>query len=184
MKKGGRGGSATQKAGEVFENKTLENLLASFQKNGFVLDSILKGGQNPRALFLKNEAGKLVDIFLQAAVHTHFFKPRGINSDDYFSAELRPDTAIFSHSANTLTIIEKKQQTGAGSVAEKLQTCDYKMQYYTTLCKPIGVRVDLIWQLGQYFVDNKIALRSVFEYMKSKGSRHFFLEVPFEALHI
>ena len=184
MRKGGGGGAATQKAGEAFENKTLEQLLASFQANGYKVDSILPGGLNPRALFLKNTAGDLVDIFLQSTVHTEFFKPRGINTDDYFSAELRPDTAIFSHKTNVLTIIEKKQQTGAGSVSEKLQTCDYKMLYYTTLCKPIGVKVDLIWQLGQYFLDNEKALQSVFEYMQSKGSRHFFLEVPFEALKV
>ena len=184
MRKGGIGGAATQKAGEAFENKTLKSLLDSFEANGYAVDSILPGRLNPRAIFLKDRQGKSVDIFLQSSIHTEFFKPRGIDTDDFFSAELRPDTAIFSHKSNVLTIIEKKQQTGAGSVAEKLQTCDYKMHYYTTLCNPIGVKVDLIWQLGQYFVDNEESLRSVFEYMKSKGSRHFFLEVPFEELKI
>ena len=184
MRKGGVGGAATQKAGEAFESKTLRNLLASFETNGYEVDSILEGGLNPRAIYLKNKEGQLVDIFLQSSVHTEFFKPRGVDTNDYFSAELRPDTAIYSHKTKVLTIIEKKQQTGAGSVAEKLQTCDYKMLYYTTLCKPIGVKVDLIWQLGQYFVDNQKALRSVFSYMESKGSRHFFLDVPFEALNI
>ena len=184
MRKGGGGGAATQKAGEAFENKTLEQLLSSFQANGYTVDLMLRGGLNPRAIFLTNVEGNSVDIFFKAALHKQFFKPRGINTDDYFSAELRPDTAIFSHKTNVLTIIEKKQQTGAGSVSEKLQTCDYKMLYYTTLCKPIGVKVDLIWQLGQYFLDNEKALQSVFEYMQSKGSRHFFLEVPFEALKV
>lgn len=184
MRKGGVGGAATQKVGEAFESKTLANLLTSFEANGYVTNSVLPGRLNPRAIYLKDKKGNSVDIYLQSAVHTEFFKPRGVNSAHFFSAELRPDTAIYSHQSNVLTIIEKKQQTGAGSVAEKLQTCDYKMLYYTTLCNPIGVTVDLIWQLGQYFVDNAVNLESVFQYMKSKGSRYFFHEVPFDELKI
>ena len=69
-------------------------------------------------------------------------------------------------------------------MAEKLQTCDYKMMYYKTLCDPIGIKVDLIWQLGSYFFDQKDNLRSIFEYMLTKGSRYFFYEVPIKELKI
>jgi hypothetical protein len=56
--------------------------------------------------------------------------------------------------------------------------------YYSTLCEPIGVKVDLIWQLGQYFVGQKENLRSVFEYMLSKGSCYYFLDIPIKELKI
>ena len=58
------------------------------------------------------------------------------------------------------------------------------MLYYSTLCGPIKVNVDLIWQLGPYFEQQQVGLRSVFEYMNSKGSRYFFGHIPVSELKI
>lgn len=180
MKKDGVGGAKTQKAGEAFENLTLSNLVHSFEENGYKVQSTRPGGLSPRGITFRNSQENVVEMFFKAALHKDFFEPQGVKSSDYFSARLEPDTAIYSHKAKTLTIIEKKQQTGAGSVAEKLQTCDYKMLYYSTLCKPLKIKVHLFWQLGPYFLENQNGLRSVFEYMESKGSQYFFHEIPFD----
>ena len=185
MRKGGTGGEKTQKSGEAFESHTLTALISSLKIGGYTLNSLRKGsGTSPRGMTLENKEGNKIELYFKAAVHKDFFQPRGVLTEKYFSARLEPDTAIFSEKTNTLTIIEKKQQSGAGSVAEKLQTCDYKMMYYSTLCEPIGVKVDLIWQLGSYFVDQKENLRSVFEYMLLKGSRYYFLDIPVKDLKI
>jgi hypothetical protein len=48
----------------------------------------------------------------------------------------------------------------------------------------MGIKVELVWQLGQYFVDQEANLKSIFEYMVSKGSRHYFLTIPIEELNI
>jgi hypothetical protein len=184
MKKGGVGGAKTQKSGEAFENKTLVNLVKAFESGGFSVKSLRSGRGSPRGITFQNSTGDCVELYFKAAIHKDFFEPRGIKTKEYFSARLEPDTAIFSEKTQTLTIIEKKQQIGSGSVAEKLQTCDYKMMYYKTLCDPIGIEVDLIWQLGSFFVDQKDNLRSVFEYMLTKGSRYFFHEVPIKELKI
>ena len=185
MRKGGTGGEKTQKSGEAFESHTLTALISSLKIGGYTVNSLRKGsGTSPRGMTLENKEGNKIELYFKAAVHKDFFQPRGVLTEKYFSARLEPDTAIFSEKTNTLTIIEKKQQSGAGSVAEKLQTCDYKMMYYSTLCEPIGVKVDLIWQLGSYFVDQKENLRSVFEYMLLKGSRYYFLDIPIKDLKI
>jgi hypothetical protein len=185
MRKGGIGGAKTQKAGEDFESHTLTNLINSLELGGYKVEAVRKGsGAAPRGITLVNIDGSKIEMYFKAAVHKDFFQPRGVLTEKYFSARLEPDTAIFSEKTNTLTIIEKKQQSGAGSVAEKLQTCDYKMMYYSTLCEPIGVKVDLIWQLGSYFVGQRDNLRSVFEYMLSKGSRYYFLDIPVKDLKI
>ena len=185
MQKGGIGGAKTQKSGEAFESHTLTALISSLKIGGYTVNSLRKGsGTSPRGMTLENKEGNKIELYFKAAVHKDFFQPRGVLTEKYFSARLEPDTAIFSEKTNTLTIIEKKQQSGAGSVAEKLQTCDYKMMYYSTLCGPIGVKVDLIWQLGSYFVDQKENLRSVFEYMLLKGSRYYFLDIPIKDLKI
>lgn len=184
MKKGGIGGAKTQKSGEVFENDTLDNLVKAFEAGGYLVKSLRPKSGSPRGITFENRKGEVVELYFKAAIHKDFFEPRGIQTKQYFSARLEPDTAIYSEKTKTLTIIEKKQQTGSGSVAEKLQTCDYKMMYYKTLCDPIGIKVDLIWQLGSYFFDQKDNLRSIFEYMLTKGSRYFFYEIPIKELKI
>lgn len=185
MRRDGIGGAKTQKAGEAFESRTLTALISSLKIGGYTVKSLRKGsGTSPRGITFKIKDKSIVEMYFKAAVHKDFFQPRGVLTEKYFSARLEPDTAIYSEKTNTLTIIEKKQQEGPGSVAEKLQTCDYKMMYYSTLCEPIAVKVDLIWQLGSYFVDQKESLRSVFEYMLSKGSRYYFLDIPIKELKI
>ena len=184
MKKGGVGGAKTSKSGSDFEDQTYQTLIDDLKKIGYEVQILNKGKKNPRGLTLIGPNSKNIEIFFKASLHKDFFEPRGVRNSDYFSARLEPDTAIYSESTKTLTIIEKKQQTVGGSVAEKLQTCDYKLQYYTTLCKPLGIKIDLIWQLGEYFKSQEKQLRSVLEYMESKGSSYYFHKVPVEKLKI
>ncbi len=184
MKKGGKGGAKTQKAGQNFEDATLKKLLEDLKSKGFTVDEILEGNTSPRMITLVDSNSRKVQLFFKASLYKHFLEPRGIDYRKHFSMRLEPDTAIFSESAKVLTIVEKKQQTGTGSVAEKLQTCDFKKKYYETLCTPLGIEVDLVWQLGKYFLDQKDNLQSVFEYMLEKGSRYHFLELPIDTIRL
>jgi hypothetical protein len=184
MKKGGVGGALTAKAGSDFEDALFNELAGDLKSNGYSQVDILRGPTSAKYVRYAHKNRGEIEIFFKASVHKIFFEPRGVKSSDFFSARLEPDTAIFSPKTRTLTIIEKKQQNTTGSVAEKLQTCDYKMLYYTTLCGQINVKVDLIWQLGPYFEKQQGNLRSVFDYMKSKGSRYFFGHIPVSELKI
>ncbi len=184
MKKGGVGGAATSKSGSDFEDALFAKLAEDLIANRFQEIDIQKNGNTIRYVRYKHSEKGNLDIYFKASVHKLFFEPRGVFSADFFSARLEPDTAIFSENTKTLTIIEKKQQNTSGSVAEKLQTCDFKMLYYTTLAKPLGIKVDLVWQLGPYFEKQQKGLRSVFEYMNSKGSRYFFGHIPVSELKI
>ena len=53
--------------------------------------------------------------------------------DEIISKKLLPDDCIFVIINNTLFIIECKFQQVAGSVDEKLQTCDFKKKQYQKL---------------------------------------------------
>lgn len=184
MKKGGVGGAVTAKSGSDFEDALFIELARDLENNGYQQIDILRGTTTAKYVRYSHSSHGELEIFFKASVHKLFFEPRGVNTADYFSARLEPDTAIYSARTKTLTIIEKKQQNTTGSVAEKLQTCDYKMLYYTTLCNKIGVKVDLVWQLGPYFEQQQVNLRSVFDYMKSKGSRYFFGHISVSELKI
>jgi hypothetical protein len=184
MKKGGSGGAKTHQSGEEFEGKTALTLLSQLKSAGYSISNEVVSNNKPKVIELSRPDGKKLHIFFKAAIYKYFFLPRKIDYRDFFSLRLEPDTAIFSPNLNVLTIIEKKQQTVSGSVAEKLQTCDFKQKFYETLCNPVDVEVDLVWQLGQYFKDQEDNLKSVFEYLLEKGSRYYFHEIPIEKLRI
>ncbi len=184
MKKGGVGGAHTQKAGQNFEDLTLKKLLNDLEIKGYQINNVIEGNTSPRMITMKDNKSHEIQLFFKASLYKHFMEPKGIDYKKYFSMRLEPDTAIYSVEKKVLTIIEKKQQTGSGSVAEKLQTCDFKRRYYETLINPLGIEIDLVWQLGKYFLEQKDNLQSIFEYMLEKGSSYYFLEVPIDALRI
>ena len=187
MKRGGVGGAKTQKAGARFEESTAEQFLEDFTNRGYsVIGNHRASGTTGtlHGVSLKSKTGQVIEIYYQDGIYKRFFEPRGISWKDHFSARLKPDTAIYSADKKTLTIIEKKQQEAEGSVAEKLQTCDYKLNYYKSLSAPLNVSVELIWLLGPYFENKKETLQSVFNYMLEKGSKYYFGRIPFDDLKV
>jgi hypothetical protein len=187
MKKGGTGGAHTAREGSSFEIKTDEELMSELGAMGYVESKLhmLSGIGGPiHGRTLVNKSNRQIDVFYKSGIYKLFFEPRGINYKEYFSARLEPDTSIFSSQTKTLTIIEKKQMTTAGSVAEKLQTCDYKRHYYETLLKGQGIKLDIFWVLGSYFKAQERQLKSVYDYMESKGSKYFFESMPAHELKI
>lgn len=186
MKKGGVGGAKTAKEGADFEVSSDNQLISSLIDSGYqltILHGLNSSGTTPHALTMEKNGAK-IDIFYKAGIYKYFFEPKGIDARRIFSARLEPDSAIYSHQKKTLTIIEKKQQTGAGSVAEKLQTCDYKKYYYEKLLEGTGIKLEIVWLLGSYFYENKVGLASVFEYMENKGSKYYFEQIPVDKLSL
>jgi hypothetical protein len=187
MKRGGVGGAKTQKAGAKFEESTAQDFLQDFIDSGFKVveeHRLSSNSSTVHGISLRNEKGKSLEIYYQDGVYKLFFEPGGVKWNQHFSARLKPDTAIYSPESRTLTIIEKKQQEAEGSVAEKLQTCDYKLHYYRTLTQALNIEVELVWLLGPYFEKKQETLKSVFEYMERKGSRYYFRKIPIQEISI
>lgn len=187
MRKGGTGGSETARAGSNFEVITDERFIEGMFNLGYELVNLHKlSGQNGpvHGRTLVNTHGEKVEVFYKSGLYKLFFEPLGVNYKEYFSARLEPDTALYSHKTNTLTIIEKKQMVAAGSVAEKLQTCDYKRYYYEKLLEAHKINLEITWVLGSYFKEHESQLKSVYEYMLSKGSKYYYGEIPLDSLHI
>jgi hypothetical protein len=187
MKKGGTGGSHTARAGSSFEVQVDETLLTDLDQIGYLETAIqkLSGASGPiHGRILQNDLGNKIEMFYKSGVYKLFFEPRGVHYKDHFSARLEPDIAIYSEREQTLTIIEIKQMTAAGSVAEKLQTCDYKRFYYETLASPLSVKVSISWVLGEYFKTQESQFQSVYEYMLTKGSKYYFGFLPVNELEI
>src|SRR3989338_5430976 len=112
MRKGGIGGGKTI-TGLKFESRiTLEKVIFSLPGYKVSEDKIIFRGQ------------KVAELYGKHKLYKNLLSPRGIDYSTLISKKLIPDDAIFVLKNKTLYIVEIKFQEVAGSVDEKLQTCD------------------------------------------------------------
>lgn len=167
MIKNGKGGGNT-KTGLVFEGKTD---LATFlnNQNGYrvINDIVFYNGEEVARIFKKHGFYR----FLEAV---------GIDWRKIISKQLLPDDSIYVIVNNTLFIIECKYQQVAGSVDEKLQTCDFKRKQYQKLMAPLNVDVEYIYLLSDWFRDYKY--KDVLDYIISMHCQYYFEYIPLTKL--
>lgn len=194
MKKGGIGGTNT-KTGLAFELETDFPTFLSKQ-NGYSIENIdyntvrKKSGEiiigkklrehsfRWSIKFLGEEVGQ---IFQQEGLYRFFNEIEGYDYTKIISSKLKPDEAIFVIRNNTVFIIEKKSQTGGGSVDEKLQTCDFKLKQYRKLFAPLNKEVKYYYLLDKEWFDNP-AYKDVFDYIIDVGCGYYFNYIPLDVL--
>lgn len=163
MVKGGTGGGNT-KSGLEFEGKTD---LAGFLRN--YRDYEVSDGN----VFFKGE--KVARIFKKHAFYK-FLDELKIDWRSRVSKKLLPDDSIFIIVRNTLYIIECKFQNVAGSVDEKLQTCDFKKKQYKRLLAPANIVVEYVYLLSDWF--RKPEYADVLNYIIDVGCSYYFEHIP------
>ncbi len=163
MKLGGKGGGNT-KTGLIFEGKT------------------------DLATFLNNQKGYKIEdtkVFYEGELVARIFKKYGfykfleelkINWKELISKRLLPDDSIFVIIKNTVYIIEVKFQQVAGSVDEKLQTCDFKKKQYQKLLSRANIEAEYIYLLSDWF--KKPQYKDVLDYIISMNCSYFFEYIP------
>lgn len=174
MKENGIGGSNT-KTGLIFEGKTD---LSNFFKNQKGYD-VRKDINGYIEVIYKN---KSVGFIFKKYDLYKFLKKRGINWKDHISKKLLPDDSIYVIVNNTLYVIECKFQKVAGSVDEKLQTCDFKKKQYKKLLSPLNIDVEYIYLLSEWF--NKPEYKDVRDYIISVGCSYYFDYIPLSKLNL
>ncbi len=63
---------------------------------------------------------------------------------------------------------------------EKLQTSDFKKKQYVKLLAPLGVEVEYIYVLSDWFTKKRYT--DVLNYVQAIGGKYFFGELPLEVL--
>jgi len=168
MIKGGKGGGKTV-AGLRFECRhSLENAICSLSGYSIKDDVVYFKG------------GKVAELYQKNKLYKNLLEPNGIDYSKIISKKLLPDEAILIIKDKTLFIIELKFQEVAGSVDEKLQTCDFKSKQYSKLLAPLGISVKYTYVLGDWF--SKKEYKDVLEFIKSVGCHYFFNELPLDFL--
>lgn len=159
------GGSNTNVNGLLFEQTTsLEDILNKVSGFKVIDGKVFKS--NVQVGILCGKGG----------LYTKLLKPKGIDSSNIISKKLLPDEGFYNYSTNTLYIIEKKFQSGSGSVDEKLQTCHFKKLQYTKLMNFINVKVEYIYILNDWFKRHEY--RDVHDYIISVGCHYYFNQIP------
>lgn len=95
--------------------------------------------------------GKLVARVFKKHGFYDFLEEYGIDWKEIISKKLLPDDCIYVIVDNTLFIIECKFQQVAGSVDEKLQTCDFKKKQYQKLLSRANIEVEYVYLLSDWF---------------------------------
>lgn len=167
MKEGGKGGGNT-KTGLNFEKETdILDLLAS--KKGYQIKKniIFYNGEEVARSYKKNALYK-------------FLESKKIKWEKIISKRLLPDEALYVIVNNTLFVIEVKFQKVAGSVDEKLQTCDFKRKQYAKLMAPLNIEVEYIYILSDWFRHE--SYKDVRDYIISVGCQYYFKYLPLQKL--
>jgi hypothetical protein len=109
-----------------------------------------------------------------------YLESRDVDYKKIISKKLLPDEAIYVIKNNILFVIEMKFQKVAGSVDEKLQTCDFKRKQYIKLMSSINIDVEYIYILSDWF--KKPEYKDVLDYVISVGCYYYFHYLPLEKL--
>ncbi len=111
-----------------------------------------------------------------------FLEERRIEYKKILSKKLLPDEALYVVVDNTMYILEIKFQKVAGSVDEKLQTCDFKKKQYQRLFAPLNYEVQYIYILSEWF--NRSEYKDVLTYINAVGCQYYFGYLPLRKLNL
>lgn len=171
MKAGGIGGGRTI-TGLHFEARCdFITLLGAVE--GYEITSSRSGGCD---VFFE---GKVVAQTFKKHAFYKYLENRGVNWQEKISKKLLPDDAIIVQVRKTLHIIEVKFQQVAGSVDEKLQTCDFKRKQYQKLVRDLDLAVAYIYVLNREWFDRP-GYKDVLDYIKSVNCDYCFDTLPLE----
>lgn len=173
MRRGGTGGANTA-TGPAFERET-DLLQVLSHSEGYRIDK--NSGKAGAQVFFK---GKLVARCFKKHEFYKYLAEEGIDWKERISSKLLPDDAILIICRDTLFIIEVKYQETPGSVDEKLQTCDFKRKQYLKLVGDLGLRVEYVYVLNDWF--RKPRYEDVLAYIHSVNCHYMFNELPLKWL--
>ncbi|MFW9882675.1 MAG: PD-(D/E)XK nuclease superfamily protein [Candidatus Thorarchaeota archaeon] len=169
MKQGGFGGANTLTGLNFEKNADFQQLLKKIKGYEIRKEEGKAGG----LIYFNN---KLVAKCFKKYNFYKFLSESNIKWEKILSKRLLPDDALLVIVRETLFIIEVKYQQVAGSVDEKLQTCDFKRKQYLKLVKNLNLKVEYVYVLNDWF--KKPEYKDVLDYIHSVNCHYRFNELP------
>jgi hypothetical protein len=173
MIRNGVGGANTQTGIRFEERVDLVTRLSEIEGYRISLNENSKGKSNWYDIFYQDSF--VASAFKQHALYT-YLDINNVNYQEILSKKLLPDEAIYVIKENTIFIIEIKFQNGAGSVDEKLQTCDFKKKQYQKIFSQLNYEVEYIYILNDWF--KKPEYKDVLDYILMINCKYYFEYLP------
>lgn len=152
----------------------------NFEREGDIIELLKKQeGYTVKGNVIYYKNKEVAQSYRKNALYK-FLESKGVDYKKYLSKKLLPDEAFYVVINNTLFIIEMKFQKVAGSVDEKLQTCDFKRKQYAKLMAPLNIEVEYIYILNDWF--RKPEYKDVLDYIISVGCQYYFKYLPLQKL--
>ncbi len=172
MKEGGIGGGKTV-TGLHFEKKVDFQTLLLGIDGYYIKENPKKSKRAGSDVYFYDE---LVARCFKKYDFYKFLDEKNIDWKPMVSARLVPDDALLVIVRETLFIIEVKYQQGTGSVDEKLQTCDFKRKKYLKLVSSLGLKVEYVYVLSDWFKAPRY--KDTLDYVHSVNCHYKFNELP------
>ncbi len=174
------GGSRTNLNGLKFEGRT--DFIESVKNNkNFVLKKIPTLKKTYNVIFHHNKIGFYTE---KKEFYKFFLHNEKVDWKEIISKQYLPDAVFINQLNKTVYIIEKKFQSGPGSVDEKLQTCDFKKKIYAKMIKNCksNYKTEYYYLLNSWFQKNQYD--DVKRYIISVGCKYFIDKINFKQLGI
>ena len=105
-----------------------------------------------------------------------FLEAKDIDWTEIVSQCLLPDDTLLVIVRKTLFIIEIEYQQDQSSADEELLTCDFKRKQYLRLVKSLGLKVEYISILSEWF--KKPEYKDMLDYIHSMNCHYKFGKIP------
>lgn len=173
MIESGKGGANT-KTGLIFEKRV--DLISLFKE---IEGYSIKETRNKAGSQIYYQGKEIARCFKKYEFY-RFLDEYGIDWRQYLSKQLLPDNGLFVIVRDTLFIIEIKFQKVAGSVDEKLQTCDFKRKQYSKLVQSLNWKVEYVYVLNNWFKQQQY--KDTLDYINSMNCHYLFNKIPLKWL--
>jgi hypothetical protein len=175
------GGVKATTSGEKMEARTRSLIEEEFARLGFGKKQLPDEFSSPvkfSSAAYYESAEKLEILVLRGKDFHKYLRLNGFTQGiDDKTKKLFPDLILINLQMHRFIVLEIKNQNGAGSVDEKLQTTHYKQFYYSQFAKKLNFDFKLYWFLGgKYINSNKERYASIFEYMQSLDAEIFVFD--------
>ncbi|MCK5718588.1 MAG: hypothetical protein KAH84_01425 [Thiomargarita sp.] len=173
MIKNGIGGANTH-TGLIFEERV--DLITLFKNiDGYAI----KNTNNNSGVHICYKDKEVARCFKKHEFY-RFLAEFNIDWRDHLSKQLLPDNGLFVIIRDTLFIVEIKFQQVAGSVDEKLQTCDFKRKQYSKLVQSQNWKVEYVYVLNDWFKQD--SYKDTLNYINSMNCHYLFNKIPLKWL--
>lgn len=174
------GGAAATLHGLLFEQKT--DLVKAVEGAGYIVKiERIRRNRKDYPAYVVYEGMERIGFFAkQWSFYYNFVEAKGIDWKMRLSKRYLPDEAFINEKTNTVHIIEKKFQNRHGSTDEKLESCAYKLDRYTHLLVPTGMKVQYTYLCNEWF--KKPKYRDVIDYIWRSKCRLYFNTLPISEL--